>query len=185
MSRTTCHPRMILDRFKAPAAGHRRACGARSTGSEASEDMLAWRKKGIALAALGRYEDALVTFEHVLSLDDKSAWIWASYADILGRLHVTRRRSPPIGAQLLSIHDSPVLRRNGSDRCPAARFCGCLVHDRRSSSFTTQRQESTQHLQASVSLDPEFLLAWLARAEVLRNTVAFRDPGILRPDARN
>src|SRR5690242_4593960 len=49
-------------------------------------DVASWRRRGSILIALHRYDEALETFAHALSLDADDAWIWANYADMLEKL---------------------------------------------------------------------------------------------------
>ena len=54
--------------------------------AEHPDDVLSWRKKGYLQATLQRYDEALQTYEHALSLDAANAWTWMSYANMLDKL---------------------------------------------------------------------------------------------------
>lgn len=54
--------------------------------AERPDDVLAWRKKGYIQATLHRYEEALRTYEHALSLDASNAWTWMNCANMLDKL---------------------------------------------------------------------------------------------------
>lgn len=131
-------------------------------------DALAWRKKGTALAALGRYEESLEMFADALSRDDNSAWIWARYADLLGKLNRDEealdayRRATGLDPRFASAWAKWL--RSTTPKSGFAEAWFTVGEVQRSRRYD---KKALKAYKQALALDPHILPAWLARADVL------------------
>lgn len=122
------------------------------------------------LVTLGRYEEALALFAAALTRDDTSAWIWARSAEILGKLHRDQEALAAYRrATVLDARWATAWAKWLRSVVPQPGFANAWLTIGEAYRSRHYDKKALNAYKRALALDPYFLPAWFARAEVLRD----------------